>query len=253
MIMTRTGNDGSWWDGFKSRVALIVAAVWFCGSAYGQFTLSSGQDFIVESPLPYYSPCSEFFVEQGIFQAPVRQVARLRLNLGSDVLDAGESLRVELFESIDQYIAGASARTNAIFTGPTNLVELLTPSTWTNNQAFARVETLSGSALVTNISLATKYIGPSGCALVYRTNVTHIAPPPQLTLLDSIPPIIYDLNWPTNAAAYRLEEASSPDAKVWKPVTNQIHVLGANYRYSMDPHGGLGPLPPRFFRLRRGP
>ena len=224
-------------------------------SAWGQLVLNSGDVWTFNSDIPVFCNCCEFFGEGGIFQAPVRQVARLRVKFGNNALEAAESIRVHMFDNLEDFSFFGASKTNATFHGPTNSIELLVPDTWTNNRGFIQLQMLSGSAVITNISLATKYISGSGCAWVLQTNIINFTPPlpgPRLTLDTSVAPFFFYLIWPTNAVGYRLEEANTMLAPVWQPVTNFIGTAGTNHGFVFDAYDFLGnPLPPRYFRLRK--
>lgn len=228
---------------------LIFLLLVLAQSARSQLVLNTGEVWHPISSIPFQANCSEFFIEQGIFNAPIRQVARIRVKFGANILDSGESIKVGMFDNF--YGVGG---TNVTFWGPTNSIELLCPETWTDNIGFPQLYMLSGSVAITNISLATKYISGSGCAEVYQTNLSHLFfPGPQLTLDPTLIPfgVCYVL-WPTNAVGFRLEETEMLSPPNWKPVTNLIGTLGTNYGHMADTFDALGfMLPKRFYRLRK--
>jgi hypothetical protein len=82
-------------------------------------------------------------------------------------------------------------------------------------------------------------------ALMSLTVVDASPPRPTLDLVQ-LDPATLELSWPTNAAGYALEAATSLPARAWIPVTNSVTTSGDRFFVQLSITGSK-----QFYRLRK--
>lgn len=206
-------------------------------------TLNAGEQWSFQSSI-LSGGLTATFVENG------GRYARIKFKTLSPTFSAGESLRIEMIED-SEFGNSIGSQT---FNGPLDGGQMDVLGAWPDKQGAVRLTMLSGSIIITNLTLISSFQGPSGLALIYQTNIVNFSPStpgPRLTVDNSYTWLfgVSYLLWPTNAVGYQIEESEALPQSLWRPVTNFIGTIDTNHFYEIPVYGGAPPQ--RYYRLRK--